>query len=92
MSQTDNNDNDSRELLIISQILDSYFFLRSNEPLEGYFIESKTTQDIIGELQPMYPITEECLAFYMMERGYTTTTLLDGTVAWAIWRKMEPMT
>lgn len=76
-------------------ILDAYFATRSNVPGESEATgrdlapEYKTTQDIIDELMPMMPISQQILSKYLLLKGYTMATYDDGTIKWAIWRDVD---
>lgn len=91
MSQTE-TDNKMHKELFLEMLLQSYFLRRDNLPQDGYIEESKTTQQIIDELQPMFPVKPDDVVKYMIDHGYALNTAPDGTVAWAIWRRVEPMT
>lgn len=91
MSQTE-TDNKMHNELFLEMLLQSYFLRRDNLPQDGYIEEGKTTQQIIDELQPMFPVEPDDVVKYMIDHGYALNTAPDGTVAWAIWRKVEPMT
>lgn len=76
-------------------ILDAYFATRSNVPGESEATgrhlapEYKTTQDIIDELMPMMPISQQILSKYLLMKDYTMATYDDGTIKWAIWRDVD---
>lgn len=92
MSQTDDDKTKAYEAMFIELLLQNYFIHRDHLPKDGYIEEDKTTQQIIDELQPMYDIRPEDIVAYMIDHGYALNTAPDGTVAWAIWRRVEPMT
>lgn len=78
------------------KLLDEYMRSRQNLPgktLTGEELieDDKTTADIAADLSTMYPMDEKIIARYMFLHRFTTTTLADGTVAWAIWRDMRPI-
>lgn len=76
-------------------ILDAYFATRSNVPgaseATGRHLapEYKTTQDIIDELMPMMPISQQILSKYLLMKDYTMATYDDGSIIWAIWRDVD---
>lgn len=76
-------------------ILDAYFATRSNVPGESEATgrhlapEYKTTQDIIDELMPMMPISQQILSKYLLMKDYTMATYDDGTIKWAILRDVD---
>lgn len=90
-----NNDRTEEEKLQC-KILDEY--MKSRQPLPVRSItgdelveDHKTTADIADDLCSMYPMDEQTIAKYMIGHEYATTTLDDGTIAWAIWRDMKPI-
>ena len=78
-----------KEADFIRQLLDSYFQFRDSLPRGGYIQENKTTQQIQDELEPMYSVPTEDIVGYMLDHEYSPTMLVDGTVAWAVWRYAE---
>lgn len=78
------------------KLLDEYMKSRQNLPGKSItgdeLVEDhKTTADIADDLSAMYPMDERVVAGYMFMHDFATTTLDDGTVAWAIWRDMKPL-
>lgn len=90
-------DNDrTEEERVQCRLLDEYMKCRDNLPgrsITGAELvaDPKTTQDIAAELSTMYPMDERLVARYMFLHEFATTTLADGTVAWAVWRDMSPL-
>ena len=74
------------EAAFVEQLLESYFAFRENLPRDGFIQENKTTQQIQDELEPMYSVTTGEIVRWMLSHDFSTTTELDGTVTWAIWR------
>lgn len=73
------------------EILAAYFRSRSNVPGtsivgEELIADPKSTEEICADLMPMTMIDPNLVAAYMLMKGYTFTTLDDGTIKWAIWR------
>lgn len=81
------NKEGSKEAAFVQKLLDSYFMFRDCLPKVGYIQENKTTQQIQDELEPMYRVTTDEIASYMLEHDYQPATEQDGTVTWAIWRQ-----
>ena len=79
-------------------LLEAYFKFRSNLPMTdretglNYKKQFKTTQDIASELDVMGGVQVEKINKYMQQHGYVLATLPDGTVAWAIWERVMPIT
>ena len=89
MNQTEtNNSGNGKRTAFVEKLLKSYFHFRDNLPREGYIQEYKTTVQIQDDLSQMCSVTADEIIDYMVEREYSTTTEPDGTVAWAIWRKI----
>ena len=77
-----------------AEVLDAYFTFRvnlpDNDPGIGKIIsEPKTTDEIIDDLQPMMPLSQNIVVGYLRSHGFGMTTVEDGTVKWAIWRVVE---
>ena len=77
-----------------AELLDAYFTFRTNMPGEDPGFgraseEPKTTEEIMDDLTPMFPMNKNVVAGYMRAHDYGFTTLLDGSVRWAIWRYMD---
>ena len=78
------------------EVLDAYFSSRDNlpgttmkdEPLKA---DPMTTAAISNSLREMALISFPVIADWMLLHNFTFTTLLDGSVAWAIWRDMQPL-
>ena len=87
MSQTETSNNDKRTAFV-QKLLKSYFHFRDNLPREGYIKEYKSTVQIQDDLSDMCSVTTDEIIDYMVEHEYSTTTEPDGTVSWAIWRKV----
>ena len=88
MSQNEIERQQDRQEQFAQQLLDSYFLFRSNLPQTGYIEENKTTLQIMDDLNPMLTLSSDTIVDYMQEHEYSTTTEPDGTVVWAIWRKV----
>lgn len=79
-------------------LLDAYFKFRSSLPMKDretgldYKKQFKTTQDIASELDVMGGVQVEKINKYMQQHGYVLATQPDGTVAWAIWVRVMPIT
>ncbi len=76
------------------KLLDEYMKTRDNLPGKGVtgaplVPDPKTSEEIAGDLQPMYSMDISVIAKYMFLHEFTTTTVEDGTVKWAIWRDMD---
>lgn len=90
------SNNRTEEEKIQCKLLDGYMMSRQNKPgtsLIGNDLvkEPRTTSDIADDLSSMYPMDEKVITSYMFLHEFTTTTLDDGTVAWAIWRDITPL-
>lgn len=85
-------DRDQLKREFMQQLLDSYFLVRRPLPEQGFFQENKTTQQVMQELEPMMAIPSEDIVEYMVGHDYSTTTDADGSVCWAIWRRLATMT
>lgn len=78
-----------------TELLNAYFKFRSNLPMKdeetglAYKKSFKTSQDIISELDCMGGVSYACVSDYMKSHGYTIATQPDGSVAWAIWEKIQ---
>ena len=84
----------SEEEKLQCKLLDEYMKTRDNLPGKGVtgtelVSEPKTTQEIASDLSSMYPMDADLIARYMFMHEFTTTTVEDGTVKWAIWRDMD---
>lgn len=89
MNQEEKDNNEKNlEGQFVQQLLDGYFSLRSNEQQEGYMREPKTTRQIKEDLDDMKALSTNEVVQYMQEHGYRVTTDSEGSVAWAIWRKL----
>lgn len=84
-------DRDQVKQEFMQQLLDSYFLVRRPLPESGFFQENKTTQQVMQELSPMMAIPSEDIVEYMVGHDYSTTTDADGSVCWAIWRRLTKM-
>lgn len=84
-------DRDQVKREFMQQLLDSYFLVRRPLPESGFFQENKTTQQIMQELAPMMAIPTENIVEYMLAHDYSTTTGEDGSVCWAVWRRLTKM-
>nr|DAT66552.1 MAG TPA: hypothetical protein [Caudoviricetes sp.] len=79
-------------------LLDAYFKFRSNLPMKDdatgleYKKQFKTTQEIASELDDMGGVAISAINEYMLKHEYTIATQPDGTVAWAIWERVMPIT
>ncbi len=88
-----NNDRTEEEKMQC-KLLDEYMKTRDNLPGTGVtgkeLVEDhKTTAEIAADLSTMYPMDEKVIANYMFMHEFTTTTVEDGTVKWAIWRDID---
>ena len=75
-------------------MLDAYFVFRSPLPKndakgQPYQKRFKTTEEIASELGPMVAIDFSEIVDYMRERDYVVATLPDGSIAWAIWERVQ---
>uniref|UniRef100_UPI004024E130 hypothetical protein n=1 Tax=Segatella hominis TaxID=2518605 RepID=UPI004024E130 len=75
-------------------MLDAYFVFRSNLPKtdadgQPYQKRFKTTEEIASELATMVAIDYSEIVDYMRERDYVVATLPDGSIAWAIWERVQ---
>ena len=75
-------------------MLDAYFVFRSPLPTKDangqpYQKRFKTTEEIASELAPMVAIDFSEIVDYMRERDYVVATLPDGSIAWAIWERVQ---
>ena len=76
------------------KLLDEYMKTRDNLPGKGVtgtplVPDPKTSEEIANDLQPMYWMDVRVIAQYMFMHEFSTTTVEDGTVKWAIWRDMD---
>lgn len=78
------------------QLMDEYMATRENMPsktVDGndMALEPKTTIEIVRDLRPMAEVGTDAVVVWMKLHSFHTTTLDDGTLAWAIWRDMRPL-
>ena len=81
------NEKNERDVFV-EELLDSYFCKRQNLPTEGYIQENKSSRQIRDDLSEMYDVGIEEIVRYMQAKGYAPTTEPDGTVVWAVWRRL----
>lgn len=81
----------SQEIKQQCTILDGYMFSRENLPDDGLVPDPKSTEDIQNDLASMYPVGADTIAKYMLLHEFTTVTVEDGSIKWAIWRNMKPI-
>ena len=84
----------SEEEKLQCKLLDEYMKTRDNLPGKGVtgtplVPDPKTTEEIAADLSTMYPMDANIIARYMLMHEFTTTTVEDGTVKWAIWRDID---
>lgn len=79
-------------------LLDAYFKFRSNLPMKDretgidYKKQFKTSQEIASDLDTMGGVAIGDINEYMQQHDYVLATQPDGTVAWAIWERVMPIT
>lgn len=90
--------NYDNEKLFERELLGAYFKFRSNLPMKDsetgidYKKQFKTSQEIASDLDAMGGVAIGDINEYMQQHGYVLATLPDGTVAWAIWERVMPIT
>lgn len=90
--------NYDNEKLFERNLLDAYFKFRSNLPMKDretgidYKKQFKTSQEIASDLDAMGGVAIGDINEYMQQHDYVLATLPDGTVAWAIWERVMPIT
>lgn len=72
-------------------LLDGYMFSRENLPAGNLSPDPKSTEEIQNDLASMYPVDAAVITKYMLLHAFTTVTVEDGTIKWAIWRDMKPI-
>ena len=72
-------------------MLDGYMFSRENLLSDNLVPDPKSSEEIQSELASMYPVDAEVIAKYMLLHEFTTVTVEDGSIKWAIWRDMKPI-
>lgn len=88
---------DMTKSAIERQMLDAYFYFRSNLPKKDeesgldYKKSFKTTEDIASDLSTMATIDPETIVSYLVDGDYQLATLPDGSIAWAIWERVLPI-
>ena len=87
-------DSESEEEKMQCKLLDEYMKTRDNLPGKGVtgselVSDPKSSDEIAEDLRPMYYMDINIIAQYMFMHEFTTTTVEDGTVKWAIWRDMD---
>lgn len=71
------------------KLLDAYFAERSPQPVDGYVSDPKSSADVREDLYDMVTLTNDAIVEYMASNLYNPMTLPDGTIKWAIWRKLR---
>lgn len=97
MTETTNYEDENLELeeKLMTEAIETWLQCRRNLPdksdVTGKMLmpEHKTTQEIIDDLQPMYPIDPITIAKVMKQHEYSMITERDGSVKWAIWRDFD---
>ena len=68
------------------EILDAFFKFRNPLPGDGAVSQHRSTVELQDDLNNMYPFSQEEIAEYMIDHGYSPLSEADGSVKWAIWR------
>lgn len=90
--------NYDNEKLFERNLLDAYFKFRSNLPMKDretgidYKKQFKTSQEIASDLDAMGGVAIGDINEYMQQHDYVLATQPDGSVAWAIWERVMPIT
>lgn len=71
------------------KLLDAYFAERSPLAVDGYVSDPKSSADVREDLYDMVTLTNDAIVKYMATNLYNPMTMPDGTIKWAIWRKLR---
>lgn len=82
------NESDRLQVKLLDAWAQSRDNLPGSDPEGNKLIDDpKTTDEIMDELQPMFPVSREIIAYYLSYNEFGFTTDDSGALKWAIWRR-----